>query len=88
MPNESLTEAIENARSDIRNALSDLENLLDEAQENHHLLLGKTIDLKRSLKSARSNLLDAVDIRDLQAASNPQHPDPFPPSASAQNPPY
>ncbi|MCL2828808.1 MAG: hypothetical protein FWD99_08760 [Oscillospiraceae bacterium] len=57
----TLDESVTKARAEVRSALYDLENILDQAQESHNLFLGQAITLKRTLKSARSAILDASD---------------------------
>jgi len=64
----SLNESVETARAEVRSALYDLEKLIDQAQESHNIFLGQAISLKRTIKSARSTLLDASD----QIAQPPQ----------------
>jgi len=59
----TLDESIAKARAEVRSALHDLENILDQAQEAHNIFLGQAVTLKRTLKSARSAILDAVDQR-------------------------
>ena len=65
---DSLNESVERARAEVRSALYDLENILDQQQEAHNIFLGQAISLKRTIKSARSTLLDASD----QIAQPPQ----------------
>jgi len=57
----TLDESVTKARAEVRSALHDLENILDQVQESHNLFLGQAISLKRTLKSARSAILDATD---------------------------
>ena len=57
----TLSENITKNRAEIRSALYDLEKLIDQQQEAHNIFLGQAIALKRTLKSARSVILDASD---------------------------
>jgi len=57
----TLNENVEKARTEVRSALYHLEKLMDQQQEAHNIFLGQAIALKRTMKSARSALLDASD---------------------------
>ena len=57
----TLSESIANARAEVRSALYDLERIVDQVQESHNIFLGQSATLKRTLKSARSAILDSVD---------------------------
>ena len=57
----TLDESVDKARAENRSALYDLERIVDQVQESHHIFLGQAMSLKRTLKAARSALLDAAD---------------------------
>ena len=57
----TLNENVAKARAEVRRALYDLEDIMDQAQESHNIFLGQAVALKRTIKSARSALLDASD---------------------------